>query len=317
MVTRQLVSMLWCPTCEASGLTSFAEIANDAPFEEGELRCRECEATYPVRLGVPDLVPEAHLTSGEWALWKDHLEKFQARREERIANPGRAVTRLATRSRPQPPFAEFTGIREGTVLDVGCGPGKFRHHFDPDRVRYVGLDPIVLPEVSEFPFVRALAEYVPFRPGTFTDIVVLAALDHFRDVDRFLEEARRVLRAEGRLHILQSVHEVRGPVSAVKVMAHKVKDSLEDRSTTARGRGRDVPKHLEEFTNRSLIDRLGAAFDLVATEEYSATWYSPVKRFLTLAPKTPVATASHRFGEVGPAGPADRGDSAERSAPRA
>ena len=282
MIDQELLSMLCCPTCQAGALLPTAYGTEDhAP--SGELRCDSCGATYPIHYGFPILIPQDSLTGAEWAEWREHLEKFQARRLARIEKPDEAINRLAEKSQPQPHFAKFTGIERGRVLDIGCGPGKFRLHFDPDRVKYVGLDPMTLPEVSDFPFVQGVAEYLPFRAGSFTDVVVLAALDHFRDLDRFVTETRRILTGDGRLHVMQSVHEVRGPVSAVKVLAHKVKDSFEDRVTHTHDRS--VPKHLTEFTSRSLVERFRADFDLVSTEEYSATWYSPVKLFLSFAPK--------------------------------
>lgn len=192
---------------------------------------------------------------------------------------------MAEKSQPQPSFAEFIRITEGRVLDIGCGPGKFRHHLDLDRVDYIGLDPITMPEVCDFPFVQGLAEYIPFKEDTFTDIVVLAALDHFRKLDLFLQEARRVLKPGGRLHVMQSVHEVRGPISAAKVLAHKIKDDLEERHSE---HGRSVPKHLWEFTTKSLIERLSGSFGVISQGRYSGTWYSPTKLFLSFQPM-PVA----------------------------
>lgn len=283
MMTPELTSILQCPTCGAEDFRYPDGSGPHAPPENGEIRCGACEATYPIRFGVPVLMPDTELNRSEWALWTAHLEKFQARREARVKKPRPIVSRLAARSQPQPPFAEFVQIEEGAVLDIGCGPGNFRFHFDPDRVAYFGLDPIVLPEVHDFPFVQAISEYLPFQADAFTDVVVLAALDHFRDPDRFFEEAARVLRPGGRLHILQSVHEVRGPVSAVKVLAHKVKDAIDDRDTAEHGR--QVPKHLNEFSLQSLVDRVGARFDVQATDRYSGTWFSPEWLFLSCSPK--------------------------------
>jgi ubiquinone/menaquinone biosynthesis C-methylase UbiE len=176
---------------------------------------------------------------------------------------------------------------------VGCGPGKFRFNLDPLRVSYYGLDPIVLPEVADFPFVQGLAEHMPFQDDSFTDIVVLAALDHFRDLDRFLAEARRVLEPGGRLHILQSVHEARGPISAVRGIAHRVKDAIEERD--APDHARDIPKHLSEFTTATLVRRIGQGLDLTSSQEYHATWYSPVKLFLSFS-RTGVRGAAVRPG---------------------
>ena len=146
-----------------------------------------------------------------------------------------------------------------------------------------------LPEVSEFPFAQGLAERIPFKDGTFTDIVVVSALDHFRDPEGFFTEARRVLGPGGRLHIMQSVHEVRGPISAVKVIGHKIKDALEERRTVELGA--EVPKHLAEYTTRSLLERACEEFDVESIDEHAAAWYSPTKLFLSFTPKAEVVRA--------------------------
>ncbi len=296
MVNEKLLSILWCPKCQADALTPAQVVApvgagvpaggtSGAASRQGTsfeaLACGSCGAHFPIADGYPVLMPRESLTGASWTEWEEHLLKFQARREARVQNPD-PINRLAERSSPQEAFARFTGIARGRVLDIGCGPGKFRHLFDTDHVEYVGLDPIPLPEASDFDFVQGVAEYLPFRSGSFTDVVVLAALDHFRDLDRFLDETRRVLRPDGRLHVLQSVHEVRGPISATRMIAHKLKDTVEDWRTEAFDRS--VPKHLWEFTTRSLTDRIQDRFRLVSTGRYSATWYSPVKLFLSFAP---------------------------------
>lgn len=288
MLTPELISMLRCPTCREGELQMPGD-ASDVP-ERGELVCVACAAAYPVQHGFPVLIPEADLTGADWQLWSEHLEKFQARREARVRNPHETVTRLSRVPTPHPRFAQFAGISDGRVLDVGCGPGKFRRNLDLSRVEYVGLDPIALPEATQFPFVQGLAERIPFADGTFTDVVVLSALDHFQDPEGFFLEARRVLGPEGRLHIMQSVHEVRGPVSAIKMIGHKVKDALEDRTLTPEDA--DVPKHLVEFTTRSLLQRACTAFDVQSIDEYAATWYSPTKLFLTFTPVADVLAQS-------------------------
>jgi SAM-dependent methyltransferase len=283
MIAADLQSILWCPTCQAGSINP-VEPSDGTVGRGAELRCVTCDVTYPVASGgFPQLFPRGTVVGEDWNQWNDHLDKFQERRDARIKNPGWVINRFAARSQPQPSFGKFIDIDQGTVLDVGCGPGKFRFQLDPSKVRYVGLDPIALPGVEQFAFVQGLAEYLPFRDRTFTDIVVLAALDHFRDLDRFLGESRRVLGENGRLHIMQSIHEVHGPVSAVKVIVHKAKDALEDGLSVRHGR--EVPKHLSEFTSTSLLERIGRAFDVVSTATYSATWYSPDKRFLTFVPK--------------------------------
>jgi SAM-dependent methyltransferase len=282
-MNQDMLSILQCPTCQEGALRFTTTSPAAVEMHQGELACEACESLYLVEFGFPALIPHNRQGTREWEIWRAHLEKFQARREDRISNPNRQITRWMETSRPKQPFAKFIGIESGTVLDVGCGPGKFRFNFDLNNVKYYGLDPINLAEVREFPFVQGLAEYLPFKAASFADVVVLAALDHFREPSHFFREAKRVLQPGGRLHILQSVHEVRGPVSAVKVLGHKVKDTLEDWHT--REYGTHVPKHLSDFTTRSLIDAAEECFDVTAVEHYNARWYSPTKLFMSFVPK--------------------------------
>ena len=275
MILPELLSLLCCPTCQDGELT--------LPDDVSELRCDACEAAYSVQLGFPTLIPTGALTGPEWELWRRHLERFSERRRPREDRVTRALENFRVKHDAHPAFARFTEIDSGTMLDLGCGPGKFRHLFDPERVTYVGLDPLALPEVEGFHFVQGVAEYLPFKPDTFSDIVILAALDHFRDLERFAREATRVLAPGGRLHVLQSVHEIRGPGSAVRVAAHRLKDSWDSRNTSSFGE--DVPKHISEFTESSLVERLSDQFEPVTSQAYSRTWYSPLKAFITFASK--------------------------------
>lgn len=215
-----------------------------------------------------------------WNEWKRHLDKFQSRREDRIAHPDRTVTRWGKRARPQAAFADFIGLERGRVLDVGCGPGTFRRRLDAEHLEYYGLDPITLGGTEGFPFVHAIAERVPFADATFTDLLVLAALDHFRDIDAFAIEAARVLVPDGRLHVLQSVHDLSGPVSLVRMVGHRLKDSIEERVMDVREK--DAPKHLSDFTAASLQASFAEHFDIVRSHAHNDRWYTPTKLFLTL-----------------------------------
>ncbi len=282
MLTQEVVSLLACPTCRTGALSRDASSDPGTVLERGKLVCEVCHASYPVEFGIPALLPRGRTDSAAWELWREHLAKYEARRQDREAHPQRRVTRWMRKSRPQRAFARFTGITRGRLLDVGCGSGKFRLKFDPALVTYVGVDPMALPEARDFAFVRGLAEYLPFATGAFTDVAVLAALDHFREPGRFFDEAARVLAPGGRLHILQSVHEVRGPISAVKVLGHRVKDALENLYTS--DHDRSVPKHLNEFTPRTLLQAAAPRFRLAAESQYSGTWYAPTKYFVTLTP---------------------------------
>jgi len=280
MLTRQMLPLLLCPTCQDGDLAIRATQCEGNRILTGDLDCQSCGSHFPVAGGVPALMPEGVMDSQEWDEWKRHLDKLQSRREDRIARPDRTVTRWGRRARPKRAFAQFTGVDSGRVLDVGCGPGKFRFNFDEDKVEYFGLDPITLSGVSEFPFVRAVAERIPFADNTFTDVFVLAALDHFRSVDAFASEAARTLVPGGRLHILQSIHDLTGPVSLVRLLGQRIKDSIEDRVMDHDEN--EAPKHLSDFNRSSVKSTFAQYFDVDRSQDHHDRWYTPTKLFLSL-----------------------------------
>lgn len=270
------VLILQCPRCQRS----LADNAtSDALTADGALRCDGCGAEYAVKQGIPDLTPPGITDDPLWATWQKHLDAFQQRRELRVDEPAGLANKLSISGSPQQrAFAEFTGITDGITLDIGCGPGKFRRQL-PGAVQYIGLDPIPIPEAADIDFIRGLAEHLPFTNGSVRHITVLSALDHFNDLTAFVSEARRVLEPDGRLHVVQQVHE---PVWSIRGVAHAVKDFIEDRRTKHES---DVPHHMTEFHEQELRDALERDFSINREQIFSASRLAPRRWFLTLAPR--------------------------------
>ena len=134
-------------------------------------------------------------------LWREHLDAFHERRRAPVAAEAEQTEKWY---RLQKSFFDAIDVRPGNLLDVGCGDGFDRLALSPD-VTYFGLDPIPTGDPSTFRYVRAVAKYFPFREGTFSTVVVKAALDHFNDVEQFFVEAKRVLDRDGHLHLFQRV----------------------------------------------------------------------------------------------------------------
>ena len=94
---------------------------------------------------------------------------------------------------------------ERRVLEVGCGTGHWLALLDEWGCRAAGLDPsaAMLRCASNRPIqamlVQGRAEHLPFPPASFDRIVCVNAFHHFADKERFLSEARKVLRPEGGL----------------------------------------------------------------------------------------------------------------------
>jgi Methylase involved in ubiquinone/menaquinone biosynthesis len=276
MLTIEMISALCCPSCHKGDLEAEIEKQNDEIIEEGKLLCYSCNSSYPVRTGVPYLIPD----DGEEKrkLWRKHLEGLQARRQarenKRLLHPSGEKLHKA--------YFEFSGIDEGSVLDVGCGPGKLHVYLDEERTTYYGLDPLPSQEVRGFRYVCGLAEYLPFKDSLFSHIMINSALDHFFDLDKFFQQAIRVLKSDGKIYILQSVHEMNNPIAAIKMLAHLVKDAIDDYVT--KWDYRDTPKHMMEFNKRSLIDLVSNYGEIISIMEYNVKWYAPTKLFISMRP---------------------------------
>ncbi len=283
MLTNDMLSILCCPTCRIGELRAEIEKQEGNQIQEGNLICDTCNVSYPVQVGIPDLMPHGVLTSAEYQMWKDHLVAFRERREYRIKEPNRFVNRQGKDSKAKQAFSQLINIADGKFLDVGCGAGKFRFHLNNNNVTYYGLDPVIVPGIESFPFARALAEYIPFKNDTFSNMVITAALDHFQDLDKFCGEAIRVLQSNGKLHIMQSIHEIKGPKTAVKAFAHWAKETIENRATKIKST--ETPRHMSVFSKSSLFECLSNYFEIMSVGKYSHKWYSPTIAFLSLCPK--------------------------------
>jgi ubiquinone/menaquinone biosynthesis C-methylase UbiE/uncharacterized protein YbaR (Trm112 family) len=275
MIKEDLFKLLCCPVCRGQ----LTKTETNIEGAELALHCVACADSYAVQSGLPDMVPHNVEINTEWEIWREHLVAFQTRRMNRRSEPSSMVNRMSRSGGPQQvAFADFTGIKDGIVLDVGCGPGKFRFQF-PDNVDYIGMDPMPLPEATEFAFVRGIAENIPLPDGSVRHITVLSALDHFKDCEAFLRECVRILEPDGRLHIVQQIHE-HGP--SIRGVAHWLKDKLEDRSTK---HDDEVPHHMTEFDREDLDQALQKYFTKTSEKIYSMSFYTPRRLFLTLAPK--------------------------------
>lgn len=178
--------------------------------------------------------------------------------------------------------------RKLDVLDVGCGSAKFRAARDggPKEslqlfVRsarfYAGVDPSWemlraaaapgsrIDALEQHLLVRAIAERLPFRAGSFDLVFIKSALDHCADARSALAEAHRVLRPGGFVLItLQNFGSWQRGVLATLLP-----------STYERHRQRD--HHTSPFTPGLLREQLTATgFEIVTLRELG---YAQVSRY--------------------------------------
>jgi SAM-dependent methyltransferase len=157
---------------------------------------------------------------------------------------------------PGPPPAHLVAFVEGLgqvadALDLGCGDGRLSGHLAADR--------LTLADVSDVALVRAAARLpaatvatldpdapLPLPDNAFDLVLCADTVEHVRDLQLLLSEARRVLRPGGRLAIATPAH-----------------SRLTGLDVLARGFERRFPPlspHLRFLTRRSLarlLDDLG------------------------------------------------------------
>lgn len=221
MITPELLERVACPVClEAEGCplcsrpAGHAGCADYAPRAgcacggpdkrrlaraEGGLRCACCGAVYPLDAagGFVDLVPRARV--GEVTQYADH--EFHERLGVVDAPPLLSARIKADMLR------RMLAPRPGeTVLDLGCGAGKFALFTGQAGVRATGVDlaPFFLPRAAaSLDLVAGDLRRLPFRKAAFEAAYTLDVLEHLDEagVREVLLEARRVLPAPGRLFV--------------------------------------------------------------------------------------------------------------------
>jgi len=112
---------------------------------------------------------------------------------------------------PGPPPAHLGDFvrslgRATSALDLGCGDGRLTAELDAERVTGADVSPVALGRARRRIQDARLVELDPDAPlpledGEFDVVLCAETLEHVRDVQLLLSEARRVLRPGGRLAV--------------------------------------------------------------------------------------------------------------------
>lgn len=108
MITEELLSTLWCPSCHG------AELKPVARGRDGALRCDGCQAGYPIRSGFPILLPDEVLGLADMNGPSDGPDPLRGQKET---------------SRGSRWIPERLGRARNALLTQGVGPfmDKARH----------------------------------------------------------------------------------------------------------------------------------------------------------------------------------------------
>jgi SAM-dependent methyltransferase/uncharacterized protein YbaR (Trm112 family) len=205
MIRSELLSLLTCPACRDGELDGIASV------RDGSVRCSLCGAAYPVRDGIPILLPPGfdvasihdeatHAHKRRQAAHYDTAaaEEFEVARPHGAPRAYRAIMREKfSRS-----ITALPDLRGATVLDACCGSGM-----DAEMLARAGARVIVI-DVSEGCVRRAVAraerygvdyvavvgdvERLPLRDRSVEISYVHDGLHHLEEPEHGLRELARV-----------------------------------------------------------------------------------------------------------------------------
>lgn len=117
---------------------------------------------------------------------------------------------------PGPPPARLVAFVErlghvGTALDLGCGDGRLSALIDADALTLADVSDVALRRAAlRLPAAEVVAltpdAALPLPDNVFDLVVCTETVEHVRDLQLLLSEARRVLRPGGRLALSTPAH---------------------------------------------------------------------------------------------------------------
>jgi SAM-dependent methyltransferase len=90
------------------------------------------------------------------------------------------------------------------VIDIGCGPGVFRHHVA--HARYTGLDPYAAPDADPAIVRETLEAHAARRPGWYDAATAFHVIEHVPDPRRHAELMVSLLKPCGLLILAAPLH---------------------------------------------------------------------------------------------------------------
>jgi SAM-dependent methyltransferase len=151
----------------------------------------------------------------------------------------------------------------GDALDLGCGDGRLTAELRAERLTAADVSGVALERAGRRLAGAAIVQVesdapLPFEDNVFDLVLCAETIEHVRDVQLLLSEARRVLRPGGRLAVTAPAH---GRRTGLSVLARGFEHSFDPLSP-----------HLRFFTRHSLagvLEQLG--FEVAELRSVSGT----------------------------------------------
>lgn len=194
-----LLQLLACPTCRGALECHATMIADDGDISAGELRCADCNRSYPVTSGIPRFVPSENYASSFGYQWN----QFRKEQIDSLNGTRQSEHRLRTETSWQEDW-----LKGKWILDAGCGAGRFLEVTSrTEECEIVGVDISNAVDAARetlagrrnVHLVQASIFDLPFRPGAFDGVYCIGVIQHTPDPGRAIRSLTMTVREGGRI----------------------------------------------------------------------------------------------------------------------
>lgn len=194
-----LLDLLGCPSCKGDLLLRSPHMA-DGEIESGQLVCNSCSKDYPILAFVPRFVSPDNYAVSFGIQW-NHFRKTQL---DSCSGLSISADRFLASTGWSP-----EALAGKTVLDVGCGAGRFAEVALSFGATVVALDyssavDACYQNLGSNPginIVQGDAYHLPFKPERFDFVYCLGVLQHTPDPAGAFESLPEQLRPGGQLAV--------------------------------------------------------------------------------------------------------------------
>ena len=196
---RSFAPLLRCPACQ-SAFDLTVDAGDDERVESGRLTCAKCGKSYPIVRSIPRFVSSDNYANSFGFQWN------RFRRTQLDSHTGLPLSRDRLRFSTGWDPVE---LRNQTILDIGCGAGRFTEVAAGDAEQVIAVDYSDAVEAcrenlrgaSNVEVVQADIYRLPFPKRSFRFVYCLGVLQHTPDVQEAFRSLAEHVAEDGRLAV--------------------------------------------------------------------------------------------------------------------
>jgi 2-polyprenyl-3-methyl-5-hydroxy-6-metoxy-1,4-benzoquinol methylase len=221
-----------CPVCSSADIKNVLSVKDHTVSSESFViaECGSC--TLRFTQDVPDASSIAPYYKAE-----DYISHTNT--SKGLINQVYQLVRKRTITGKRRLIEKYTGIRNGSLLDVGSGTGSFVKEMKQNGWEVTGLEPDddarkVAKELYQLDLADT-NQFYQLPSGSFDAITMWHVLEHVHDLSAYIQQLRKVLKANGKLLIAVPNY-----------------TSFDAKIYQEYWAAYDVPRHLYHFTPKSI-----------------------------------------------------------------